>query len=92
MKKSILNVDRGLEVFKVGDAVTVTGVHICSAPYLCIGEDGVVVEVLNGVIDGITYKNKVRVLFPDVIKETYNSELGYRDWLFDFSEVTSSSL
>lgn len=92
MKKSILNVDRGLEVFNVGDAVTVTGVHICSAPYLCIGEEGVVVEVLNGVVDGITYENKLRVLFPEEIKETYKSNRGYRDWLFDFSEVTSSSL
>jgi hypothetical protein len=92
MKKSILNVDRGLEVFNVGDSVVVTGVHICSAPYLCIGEEGVVVEVLNGVVDGITYENKLRVLFPEEIKETYKSNRGYRDWLFDFSEVTSSSL
>ena len=92
MKKSILNVDRWLEVFNVGDSVVVTGVHICSAPYLCIGEEGVVVEVLNGVVDGITYENKLRVLFPEEIKETYKSNRGYRDWLFDFSEVTSSSL
>ena len=92
MKKSILNVERGLEVFNVGDTVIVTGTHVCFAPYMAIGEEGVVVEVLNGVVDGISYENKVRVLFPEEIKESYKSDRGYRDWLFDFSEITSSSL
>lgn len=79
------------ERFVVGDCVTVIGNHICFAPLGSIGETGVVAEVLDGVVDGITYKNKCRVLFPDVIKEGYNSGMGFRDWLYDFDELTSCS-
>lgn len=64
----------------VGDVVFVLGTHICNAPSECLGEDGVVLEVLDGIIDGVRYRNKVRVGFPDVI-------CGYRDWLFDYREV-----
>lgn len=78
------------EVFNVGDSVTVVGNHICFAPLTSIGESGVVVEVLDGVVDGITYVRKCRVLFPDVIKETYGGGVGYRDWLYDYDELTSS--
>lgn len=78
------------ESFNVGDSVTVIGNHICFAPLTSIGESGVVAEVLDGVVDGILYKRKCRVLFPDVIKETYNGGMGYRDWLYDYDELTSS--
>jgi len=65
---------------KLGSAVFVLSTNICNAPSECLGEEGVVMEVLDGLVDGVRYKTKVRVGFADSIG-------GYRDWLFDFREV-----
>ena len=65
---------------EVGSVVFVLSTNICNAPSECLGEEGIVLEVLDGLVDGIRYKSKVRVGFVDSIA-------GYRDWLFDFREV-----
>jgi len=65
---------------ELGSVVFVLSTNICNAPSECLGEEGVVMEVLDGLVDGIRYKTKVRVGFADSIG-------GYRDWLFDFREV-----
>ena len=70
---------------KVGDVVCVLSTHICNAPVGLIGEEGVVVEVLDGDVGGIIYRGKLRVVFERVLG-------GYRDWLFDESELDCTGL
>ena len=61
--------------------VCVIGNFDCYAPVETIGNVGVITEVLNGVVDGVKYRDKFVVLFDDEYS-------GYREWIYSSDEIT----
>lgn len=70
-------------MIKKGSAVKPFYTGICNAPVETIDVEGVVVDVLDGVVDGVKYHGKYEVMFLEAIA-------GYRTWLYDYNELDLS--
>jgi hypothetical protein len=69
---------------KAGDMVSVMTNCVCYAPVESVGMDGVVVSVLDGLVDGVWYEDKMEVMFLEDVG-------GHRSWLYDESELERTS-
>jgi hypothetical protein len=70
-------------MIKKGSTVKPFYTGICNAPVESVDVEGVVVDVLDGVVDGVRYHNKYEVMFLEPIG-------GYRTWLYDYNELDLS--
>jgi hypothetical protein len=69
---------------KAGDVVYVMTNCESYAPSESVGMEGVIVEVLDGIVDGISYRGKAEVMFLEEV-------CGYRTWIYSLSELDKVS-